>query len=136
MSAATTARLTVTRQGKFYRAVPLAAAVNIFSNTVGAVSTSGTVGPVSNGTYNRILGIVEEGADNTAGSAGDKTVEIRRDITAIFENSGTTPVLAAHIGQTVKWEDNQTVAAPATGSLAAGGIIMGITTDGVEIYFP
>lgn len=136
MAAATTARLTITRQGNFFRSVPLAAAVNIFTHTVGAVSTSGTVGPVSNGTYNRILGLVEEGADNSAGSAGDKTVEIHRNISATFENSQTNPVLAAHIGQTVKWEDNQTVAAPATASLASGGTILGITSDGVEIFFP
>lgn len=136
MSAATTARLTITRQGKYYRAVPVAAAVTVYTNTVGAVSTGGVAGPVSNGTYNRILGLLQEGADNSAGSAGDKTVDIQRDVSATFENSGTNPVTAAHIGQTVKWEDNQTVAAPATASLASGGVIMGITSDGVEIYFP
>lgn len=136
MAVATTDRLTVIRDGFFYRNVPMAAAVNVPTNTVGTVSATGAAGPSSNATYNRVLGVVEDGADNTGGLLAAKTVNIRRNIAATFDNSLVNPVLPAHIGQVVKWEDNQTVAAPATASLPAGGVILGITPDGVEIYFP
>ena len=133
----TTDRVTTTRDGNFYRNVPLAAGVIVPTGTVGAVSTSGLAGPSSNATYNRIIGVVDVGADNTGGAASAKTVEIRRGISSTFDNSATTPVLVAHIGQTVKWEDNSIVAAPATASLPSGGVIMGINEDlSVDIFFP
>ena len=130
-------RVSTVRDGNYYRNVPMAAAVIVPTGTVGAVSVIGFAGPSSNATYNRILGVVDVGADNAAGAAGAKAVAIRRNICATFDNSATTPVLVAHIGQTVKWEDNSIVAAPATASLPAGGVIMGINEDlSVEIYFP
>ncbi len=135
--AADSDRLVNLRDGKFYPDVPLAAAVTIYAGTVGTVSTAGLAGPASNATYNRVLGLVEVGADNAAGIASAEVCQIRRDITATFKNSATTPVLVAHIGQTVKWEDDQTAAAPATASLPSGGVIQRINDDGeVEIYFP
>lgn len=135
MAAATTDRVFNFKDGKFYT-VPLAAAVVVYTGTVGAVSTAGVAGPSSNATYNRILGVVAEGADNAAGAAGDKSCSIRRDIAATFENDGTNPVLASHIGQIVKWVDSQTCAAPATASLPSGGVIQRVDAAGVLIYFP
>lgn len=137
MATATTPRAVIFRDGNFYNNVPLAASVNVPSGTVGALDTSGRAGPSSNATYNNIIGVVEEGADNSSGAAGAQVCQIRRNIVATFENSSTAAVTTSHIGQTVKWEDNQTVCAPATASLPAGGKIMSVSaTDGVEIYFP
>lgn len=136
MSAATTDRVFKFKDGKIIAGVPLAANVKVFTGTVGTVSTAGVAGPSSNATYNRVLGVVQVGADNTGGSAGDKTCDIRRDIATTFENSLTDPVTTAHIGQTVKWEDNQTCAAPATASLPSGGVIQRVDADGVLVFFP
>jgi hypothetical protein len=104
---------------------------------VAALSSAGVIGPSSNATYNVIIGVVDVGADNTGGAAGAQVCQVqRRNISCTFDNSGSNPVLASHIGQTVKWEDNQTVAAPATTSLPAGGTILGINSDlQVEIGF-
>ena len=136
MSVATIDRAASQKDGKYYSAVPMAAAVNVPAGTVGTVSTAGLAGPSSNATYNRVLGLVERGADNTAGAASALTVDIRRDIAAVFENDVTNPVLVDHIGQTVKWVDNQTCAAPATASLPSGGVIQRVDSAGVLVYFP
>lgn len=137
MAVAILPRQTTKRNGDFFSNVPLAAAVIVPTGTVGALDSSGRAGPSSNATYNVIVGIVDVGADNSAGIAGAQVCQIqRRNISCTFDNSGTNPVLASHIGQTVKWEDNQTVAAPATASLPAGGTILGINSDlQVEIGF-
>lgn len=136
MAHSTEDRLCISRDGKFYRNVPVAAAEIAPVNTVAAVNAAGAAGKATNAAFNKILGVVEDGADNTAGLAGAKTINVRRDTSRTFVNSGTAAVTAAHIGLVAKWEDNQTVAAPATANLPAGGTILGITSEGVEIYFP
>ena len=96
---ATTDRITTVRDGNFFVNVPVAAGAIVPAGTVGTVSTGGLAGPSSNGTYNRVLGLVDVGADNTGGADSAKSVQIRRGLTATFENSQTNPVLVAHIGQ-------------------------------------
>lgn len=136
MAAATTDRASAIREGIILPKVPMAANVNVPTGTVAAVSSSGLAGPSSNATYNRIIGFVSVGADNTGGSASAKTIEVTRGRALKFENSGSAAVTASHIGQTAKWEDNQTVCAPATADLPAGGTIIELESDGVWIFFP
>ena len=137
MAVATLPRQTTIRNGDFFNNVPLAAGVIVPTGTVAALSSAGVAGPSSPATYNVIIGVVDEGADNTGGASGAKVIQVaRRNISCTFENSSTAAVTAAHIGLTAKWEDNQTVCAPATASLPSGGIILGINSDlQVEIAF-
>lgn len=135
MANATDNRLNIIREARRdYPVVPVAAGQKLVVGTIAAVSTSGWAGNPSNATYNRVLGIVVKEADNTAGANGDLTTTIRTD-EILLVNDGTAPVTAAHIGQVCQQVDNQTVAAPGTASLPAGGRIKEVTAEGIWVEY-
>ncbi|MEL6183079.1 MAG: hypothetical protein AAFU79_00550 [Myxococcota bacterium] len=61
------------------------------------------------------------GIDNTGGAAGDIEIELMADLVFSFENSGTNPVDATHVGELVYFEDDNTVSSDNTDS--KGGIL-------------
>lgn len=106
---------------------PVAAATRIYQGSAVALNTSGNLVPASADASLRVIGVAEEEADNSAGSAGDLTVAPRRG-TFPFDNSGTTAaVTAADIGRPCFAVDDNTVARhSAMGTRPIMGIVMGV----------
>ncbi|RTL04377.1 MAG: hypothetical protein EKK62_16410 [Acidimicrobiia bacterium] len=140
MTAATEARntqkLTVPRE---WRTFPVAAATVILAGTLVAVNASGYLVPASADTTLLVVGVAEEGADNTSGANGALEVEVDRCI-AKFVNGDSITI--AHVGDPCYATDNQTIAKGDGGTAAAkdatltfnGTDDVGLYVDGVLVY--
>lgn len=78
-----------------------------------------------------ILGVAEERVVNTGGANGDLDITVRRG-RVFLENSTTSPVTQAHVGQVVHAQDNQTVSAPGTSGPAVG-VVESASSSGVWV---
>lgn len=118
MSAATKAIDTAERAGDIIK-IPVAAAKKIFAGTLVAVDASGNANPAANTAALRVVGRAEEDVDNSAGSAGDLSVRVKRGVFEV-NNSATYAVTAADRGKNVLVEDDNTVANTASQNIKAG----------------
>ena len=147
MSASTAERQIISRGiQRFYPNMPLGA-VKVYAGCALGISSSGYVGLLSDTTYTKAVGVAEKTVDNSAGSAGDKTVNVLRG-EFFFDNDGTNALTIAHVGPLlaglVEWSDDHTAAnASDTGSAVGGTLIEVVAADseknldaGVWIEFP
>lgn len=108
------------------------AAVNIYKGAMVGIAMETTSGIPDTGYVTNLIvgntnpymfvGIAEETVDNSAGSAGDKEIQVRMD--GVFRFSKATAV-QADIGRQWSVSDNQTVQAPAT-KAALVGVAVGL----------
>lgn len=113
--------------------LPLAA-VKVYAGSIAAVNASGYVTKGAASTTLKYVGRFEEQVDNSAGSAGDKSVRVRRGQAFKFENSGTSAIAQADLGNVCYIEDDQTVSKnDQAGTLSAAGVIVGVETDGIWV---
>lgn len=84
---------------------PVAAAAVIYNGSVICLDASGDAIPLDV-TVANVRGVAMEEADNTAGAAGDIAVRVRRGA-FLMTNLGT--VTRAHIGDTIYFDDDNTV---------------------------
>lgn len=136
MSAATKARNTDQRPN-LVRNYPLAAATVIFLGTMVALNAAGNAVPASDTAALRVVGLAEATVDNTAGAAGDLTIDVKRG-TFKLENSAAQPLVAASKEKLCFVEDDQIVALTSTNLIVAGRVVeidpdLGVW---VEIGFP
>lgn len=127
---ATAERNTDTRTGEFVY-LPLAAATKIYQGTIVARDSAGRVVAASDTAGLRVIGIAEQTVDNSAGAAGDLSINVRLGVFK-FENSATNAVDADDIGKMAVVEDNQVVAETSTNKVCAGRILA-VDSDGVWI---
>lgn len=113
-------------------AVPMAAATTIYAGSLVAANASGYAVPGSTATTLTALGRAEEQAVN-AGSAGDKTVLVRRGKAFQFANDGSDPVVQGDLGKSCYITDDQTVSHTSTGKSVAGKV-MGLDSAGVWVW--
>lgn len=114
-------------------AVPLAA-VKVYAGSLVAVNAAGYATPGAAAATLTYLGRAEETVDNSAGSAGDLTVLVRRGKAFKFGNSGADPVTQASLGKVCYIVDDQTVAlTSAAATRSAAGIVVGVESDGVWV---
>lgn len=130
MSAATAAIDTPERPGDSI-SLPVAASTKIFAGTLVALNTSGNAVPASDTTLLVVVGRAEADVDNSAGSAGDLSVVVKRGVFR-FANSGTNAVDADDKGKFAYVEDDQTVAETSTHKVKAGRVL-DVDDDGVWI---
>lgn len=113
--------------------VPMAAATTIYAGALVAANASGNAVPGSTVTTLTYLGRAEEQVVNS-GSAGDKSVTVRRGKAFKWKNSGSDPVTQASQGKTVYIVDDETVAATnGTNTRSAAGVMVGLDSDGVWV---
>lgn len=115
-------------------ACPVAASTTIYKGALVAINASGYLVPASADRNLRVVGIAEDGADNSAGSAGDLTVVVLRGV-YLFANSSTTAAVSdADIGRFCYAVDDNTVARHnAVGTRPAAGRVIGVGTEGVYV---
>lgn len=146
--AASTAERPVIQRGiqRFFPNVPMAA-VKIYAGCVVGISSAGYAGLLSDTTYTKAIGVATKTVDNTAGSAGDLTIDVARG-EFFLDNDGTNALTIAHVGPLlaglVEWSDDHTAAnATDTGSAVGGTLVEVVAADtskgldaGVWIEFP
>lgn len=137
MTALTKDRDTVRRDA--HRGVlGVAAATKIFVGSIVCRNAAGTATKGAVSTTLVTLGVAENTADNSAGAAGDITVQYRRDGWFRFANSASTDLIAAlDIGNDCYIVDDQTVAKTnGTNTRSVAGKVRDVDSLGVWISIP
>ncbi len=80
-----------------------------------------------------VMGRADEAVDNSGGSNGAETVEVRRKKVFKYDNSGTNAVTVAHIGGNVYVEDDETVDSDGGTNNIVAGKCIGVDSDGVWV---
>jgi hypothetical protein len=128
----TNERNTVMRDGDIVVA-PVAADKKIFAGALTAISATGYATPGATATDLRVAGRAEETVDNTGGSAGDKTITIRRGV-FMYKNDSVDPVAAANRFSDCYIVDDETVAATnGTNTRSKAGKVIEVSSDGVWV---
>lgn len=130
MVALTKDRNTAQRQGDEFNH-PVAAAKKIHAGSLVVLDAARNAAPGLVATGLVAAGRAQETVDNSAGSAGDKTVQVRKG-TFSFANDGT--IAQVDIGGTAYIVDDQTVADNnGTSTRSAAGEIVDVDADGVWV---
>ena len=119
--------------------LPVDGGSTIYAGTfVSQLAATGMAVPGSTSASGRAVGVAMHGADNSTGSDGDKRVQIMTERIFAFANGTSTDAFseASLIGSTAYMYDDHTVYDnDAGGTLAPGGIFMGMEPDGkVRVY--
>jgi hypothetical protein len=110
---------------------PMAATTKILLGVLVALDSSGNAVNAADTAGLHVIGRAEQTVDNTSGSAGDLTINVRRGCFK-YDNSGTQAVTAAYKDKVVYVEDHQTVAISTTNFIVAGRVVE-VATDGVWV---
>jgi hypothetical protein len=111
----------------------VAAATEIFAGGL-IVLNAGVAEPGSEATDLKAVGRAEEYVDNSAGSAGDKTVRVRRGLFRFANSAGGDEITLADVGGSAYIVDDQTVAkTDNTGTRSAAGTIEDVDDAGVWV---
>ena len=130
MTALTKDRNTPQRVGDEFNH-PVAAGAHIYAGSLVVLDASRDAAPGSVATTLLAAGRAEEEVDNSAGGAGDLTVQVRKGVFQ-FANDGT--VARADIGGTAYIVDDETVANNnGAATRSAAGEIVDIDADGVWV---
>lgn len=113
--------------------VPMAA-VKIFAGSLVAANATGFATPGAASTALTYLGRAEKTVDNSAGSAGDMTVLVRRSKAFKWANSGADAVTQASQGKLCYIVDDSTVALTnGNGTRSPAGVVLAVDADGVLV---
>ncbi len=124
-------RMTPERQGEIL-VIPVAAGVKIYAGSLVMVD-AGFAKPGAASTTAIVAGRAEEFVDNSGGSDGAVSIQVKRGVFK-FKNSATDPVSTADLLKPCYVEDDETVAkTDATATLIKAGQIVGIDADGVWV---
>lgn len=111
--------------------LPVAASVTIFAGALVALDSAGNAKPAADAAGLRVIGRAEHNADNSAGSAGDLTINVKRGVFR-YANSESAAVDADDKGKICYVEDDGTVAETSTNKCKAGRVF-DVDDDGVWV---
>ncbi|HHT9137377.1 MAG TPA: hypothetical protein ACFYEK_09070 [Candidatus Wunengus sp. YC60] len=135
MGALTQDRNTARRDGVEI-SLGVAAGKIIYAGSLVAKDGSGYATPGAVATTLLGIGRAEEQVDNSAGSAGDKTVKVSKGIFAFANSASTDEITSADIGKECYIVDDQTVAkTDGNGTRSLAGRINDVDSDGVWVEF-
>ena len=135
MTALTKDRDTKQRDGVLF-VMPVAAAKKIFAGSLVATDASGNATPGATATTLKGAGRAEEQVDNSAGSAGDETVRIKKGVFQFGNSAGGDEITRADIGNDCYIVDDQTVAkTDGTSTRSVAGKIADVDAGGVFVKF-
>lgn len=110
---------------------PLAAATILYAGALIALNSSGNAVAASDTAGLRVVGRAEETVDNSAGSAGDLSIDVKEGVFK-YANSGTAAVDPDDKGKDCFVEDDTIVAETSTHKVKAGRVVQ-VDSDGVWI---
>jgi len=135
MAQLTADRNTPKREGDVL-SLPVAGSVRIHAGALVARDSSGNATPGATSTTILGVGRAESQADNTAGAAGDISVDVRKGIFRFANSSGGDQISRADIGNDCYIADDQTVAKTSgTGTRSRAGRVFDVDADGVWVKF-
>lgn len=135
MAATTAPRNTPAALGD-QRKFPLPAAGKINQGAMVQIAATGYAVAASATIANVAVGRAEEGVDNTAGAAGDKSITVRRGIFRYGNSVAGDLIARTEIGKTVYVVDDQTVAKTNNvGVRPAAGLCFDVDAQGVWVEF-
>lgn len=113
---------------------PLAATTKIYAGALVCLNAAGYAVPGSTATTLKVRGVAQEQVDNSAGIAGDLSVETRRGVFPFDNSAAADAISRAEIGSTAYIVDDHTVAKTNGGSTrSVAGTIRDLDADGVWI---
>lgn len=134
MTALSTARDTQRREGQQLN-LPMSAS-KVWEGSIVALNSSGYATKGAVATTLRAAGVAEETVDNSAGSAGDKTINVKRGTFKFANSASTDQITLADYGKACYIVDDQTVAkTDGSSARSVAGTIRGVDTDGVWVEF-
>lgn len=134
MTALTAERYQTLRQGDRF-VDPMAAAVKCWAGGLVVLDASGNAKPGVTGTGLIARGMALATADNSAGIAGDESVESRRGCFRFANSASTDEITTAEIGDVCYIVDDQTVAKTSGSSTrSVAGIIEAVDATGVWVW--
>lgn len=101
---------------------PVAANAVIFQGSAVALDAAGNAVEPSVATGLTAVGVAEKTADNSAGDAGDKTIEVRIGCYGRTNSTGADEIKQADVGKNVYFVDGGKVAKGDTGRSIAGRV--------------
>ncbi len=120
-------------RGRDLLVIPLAASTTIYQGGLVAANASGYAVPGSVATTLKAAGRAEETIDNSAGSAGDRSITVKRGVFK-FKNSGSDPVTQAGVLGDCYIVDDETVAATnGTNTRSKAGKVLEVEATGVWV---
>ena len=134
MTATTVDRATPRRDGEQF--VRKMAAVKILAGTIVCLSATGYATPGATATTLVADGIAIETVDNSAGAAGDLSIQVEKGVFRFFNSAAGDAITIAEIGDDCWIVDNQTVAkTDGTGTRSKAGRIVDVDAQGVWVEF-
>lgn len=134
MTATTEGRNTKRRDGVQY-SYP-AAASKVLAGTIVVLNAAGYAEGATTAAGKTAVGVAEDTVDNSAGSAGDLNVPVRRGVFAFANSASTDEIKLTDVGSTCYLVDNQTVAkTDGSASRSAAGTVRDVNDDGVWVEF-
>ena len=128
-------RNTIRRDGIEF-SLPVAAAKKIFAGALVARDVDGNATPGATATTLLGVGRAEEQIDNSSGSAGDKSVKVRKGVFLFANSSAGDLITSADIGNECYIVDDQTVAKTDGGSTrSVAGRVFDVDSGGVWVEF-
>lgn len=109
---------------------PVAAAVTIYAGSLVCLDASGYATPGADAAGVKFLGVAQESADNSSGSAGDVNVRVRRKGVFYLAASG---MALTDVGTAAYVADDQTVAKSTSNSVACGKIVQWVSATEVGV---
>lgn len=135
MAAATAEVDTPYRSGDSIDAA-VAASVKVWKGSLVALSATGYATPGATATTLVSAGRAEATVDNSSGSAGDETVQIRKGIFRFGNSAAADEITIAEIGDDCYIVDDQTVAkTDGTSTRSVAGKVFDVDSDGVWVKF-
>jgi hypothetical protein len=133
--ALTAERDTKQKEGVF-RVLPVAASTKIYQGALVAVNASSLAVPGATATTLKAAGRAEETVDNSAGSAGDKKISVRRGVFQYANSADADLIALKDIGANCYIVDDQTVALTnGSNSRSIAGTIHDVDANGVWVKF-
>lgn len=133
MAALSADRNTPIRESRDF-AFPVAASTKIFAGALVCINSSGYATKGATSTSLKCVGVAQEQADNSAGSAADISVKTRRGCFKFGNSTSTDAITLAEVGSDCYIVDDQTVAKTnGSSSRSVAGKVRDVETDGVWV---
>lgn len=130
--ATATASLPISRRSGNFSSFVVAAATKLFQGVFAALDGSNRLVAATDAAARRVIGLMAEEADNSAGAAGDIEGKVEHGLFLV--NNGANALTNAHIGKPAFIEDDNTVgSSPGTNAVVAG-IVHEVTSQGVWLW--
>lgn len=114
--------------------LPVAAAKTIYAGALVARDADGNATPGATATGLLGVGRAEYRADNSAGSAGDLTVDVRKGVFHFGNSAAADAITSANVGTACYIVDDRTVAkTDGTGTRSVAGVVFDVDPDGVWV---